>query len=192
MLTQAALPVLNHMLESEAWASRRLANFAGQTVRVTLSGVAVPLKITERGLFAAADPQASATVSLALPADTLTRILTDRASLFAAAQIGGSAELAECLGFVFRNLSWDAEADLARWVGDIAARRLVTGGKRLFQWQRQLAENLAVNLSEYFTEEARSIVARPEFSAFGAEVDGVSESLGRLEDRIATLERKSG
>jgi len=156
-------------------------------VQVTLGTLVLPLEITVDGLFVAGNKSETATVSITL-ADAATRMLTDRASLLADAQISGSAELAECLGFIFRNLRWDGESDLARLVGDIAARRLVAGGKQVFQWHRQQVTNLALNLAEYFTEENPSIARRQDVSAFCAEVESLREPLGRIEKRIAALE----
>lgn len=63
----------------------------------------------------------AAAVSITLPADAPLRALTDRPALMASAQISGSAEFAECLGFIRRNLHWDVEADVSTLVGDIAA-----------------------------------------------------------------------
>jgi len=188
MLSKVAIGVLNHLLAGEDWPRERLKTFAGQTVQVTLGTLVLPLEITADGLFAAGDKNETATVNITLPADAATRLLTDRASLLAAAQISGSADLAECLGFTFRNLRWDGESDLARLVGDIAARRLVGGGKQVFQWHRQQVTNLALNLAEYFTEENPSIARRQDVSAFCAEVESLHEPLGRLEKRIAALE----
>jgi len=191
MLTNAALGTINHLLSGEDWARERLRAFAGQTVHIDLASLKLALEITPEGIFAAGDKNVAATVSVRLPADALRRILTDRNSLLAASQISGAADLAECLGFISRNLSWDAEADLSHVVGDIAARRLVSGGKQVLQWPGQQAKNLALNLTEYFTEESPTIASRQDVSAFCAEVDKLREPLDRLEKRIAALESSS-
>ena len=187
MLTRLAIGFVNHLLAGEDWASKRLQAFAGQTVQVMLGTLVLPLQITVDGLFAAGDKNGTATVSVTLPADAATRMLTDRASLLADAQISGSAELAECLGFISRNLRWDGESDLAHLVGDIAARRLVAGGKQVFRWHQQQVSNLA----EYFTEENPSIARRQDVSAFCSEVAKQHDALTPLEQRIAALERKA-
>lgn len=191
MLTNAALGTINHLLSGEDWARERLQAFAGQTVHVDLASLKLALEITPEGIFAAGDKNVAATVSVRLPADALRRVLTDRNSLLAASQISGAADLAECLGFISRNLSWDAEGDLSHVVGDIAARRLVAGGKQALQWPRQQAKNLALNLTEYFTEENPTIASRQDVAAFCAEVEILREPLDRLEKRIATLESSS-
>ena len=191
MLTNAALGTINHLLSGEDWARERLQAFAGQTVHIDLASLKLAREITPEGIFAAGDKNVAATVSVRLPADALRRVLTDRNSLLAASQISGAADLAECLGFISRNLSWDAEGDLSHVVGDIAARRLVAGGKQALQWPRQQAKNLALNLTEYFTEENPTIASRQDVAAFCADVESLREPLDRLEKRIAALESSS-
>ena len=190
MLTALALRVLNHLLASEDWARQRLQPFAGQTAQVSSGSLVLALVVTPEGTFSAGDKTATATVSIALPADAPVRALTDRDGLMAAAQISGPADFAEALGFVLRNLRWDAEDDLSRLVGDIAARRMVSSGKQVFQWQREQAKNLAANLGEYFSEETKAIARRQEITEFCAEVAQQDEALGHLEARIAALEQK--
>ena len=189
MLLGAALRIVNHLLAGEDWARDRLQPFAGQTARLEFGALTLPLAISGGGLFVAAGRDAPAEVTITLPADAPLRALTDRPSLFAAARLSGSAELAETLGFIFRNLRWDAESDLAQVIGDIAAHRLVAGGKQLARWHRQQAVNLAANFAEYFTEEDPSIARRADVADFCAQVAALPSQLGRLEARIASLER---
>ena len=190
MLLGAALATVNHLLTGEDWARARLQPFAGQTARLEFGALTLPLAIGADGLFVAAGGNAPADVTITLPADAPLRALTDRPSLFTAARLAGSAELAESLGFVFRNLRWDAESDLARFVGDIAAHRLVAVGNGLLRWHQQQAINLAANLAEYFTEEKPSIARSSDVAAFCAEVARLPDELARLEARIAALEAR--
>jgi ubiquinone biosynthesis protein UbiJ len=190
MLVDAALKLVNHLLAGEDWARQRLAAFAGQRARLELGAFALPLTISAGGLFVAGDRAAPASVTITLPADAPLRALTDRRSLLASARLSGSAELAECLGFVLRNLRWDAEADLARLVGDIAAHRLVAGGRQFVRWHQRQAKNLALNLAEYFTEESPTIARRPDIADFCVEVAALPAELARIEARIAALEAR--
>jgi ubiquinone biosynthesis protein UbiJ len=182
------LGFINHLLVGEDWARDRLKPFAGQTVRLELGVLERSLEITADGLFAAGDENAAVAVTITLPADAPLRALIDRPALFAAAQISGAAELAENLGFLFRNLRWDVESDLAGLVGDIAARRLVEGGKRVGRWQTAQARNLALNLAEYFTEENPLIARRQDLADFSAEVGALQKRLAQFEQRVAKLE----
>ena len=192
MLLAVALRFANHVLGQQGWTRQRLQAFAGQRVRFEFGAFALPLLIAGDGRLVAdtgAGDGAAPTVTLTLPPDAPLRALTDRASLFAAAHIAGSAELAETLAFVFRHLDWDVEDDVARVVGDIAAHRLVAGGQRFVRWHQQQATNLALNLAEYFTEERPAIARRADVADFCAQSAALPDELAALEARIARLAR---
>ena len=191
MLLRTLVRVLNHLLAQEDWARERLRPFAGQSVCLRLSALALPLAVRPDGLFALSDDAdaAAATVTITLPADAPLRALTDRQAVFTAAHIAGPAEFAETLGFVFRNLDWDAESDLARVVGDVAAHRLVGGGRKLARWHQRQATNLARNVAEYLTEEKPTIARRADIADFCAQSAALTAEVAALEARIARLER---
>ena len=188
MLIDVALRFMNHLLASEDWAQDRLRPFAGQTAHLALGALNFPLEITADGGFRPGNKNAASSVTITLPADAPMRAVTDRAFLFAAAHVSGSAELAETLGFVSRNLRWDIESDLSQLLGDIAARRLVQGSKQLLTWQLEQANNLAQNLAEYFTEENPTIARVQDISTYCEEIGELQTHLNRLERRIASLE----
>ena len=188
MLLEAALAFLNHVLAGEEWARDRLRPFAGETVRVELGALGFPLRITARGLLAAADGKAAAAVSISLPADAPMHLPFGRADLFSAAQVSGPADLAEPLGFVFRNLRWDAEGDIALLAGDILARRICQASRQLVSWQLAQAANLAANVADHFTAENPLLLGRPERSAFANGTADLEKALARVEQRIGTIE----
>ena len=190
MLTRAALGFLNHLLRGESWARERLAVFAGKTVRLQLGGDRdVVATIGETGLLGTgADPGGLAGVTVTLPADAPARWLVDRASLFSSASISGSADLAEALSFVVRNLRWDIEHDLSQVVGDILARRGVQLGRQFADWQLRNAERLAQAAAEYLTGEAATLARRSEVAAFCSGVDAIRDDLARLEKRLQRVE----
>jgi ubiquinone biosynthesis protein UbiJ len=185
MLEKPALAVLNHLLASEDWARCKLVPFAGKTARLQLgSGIVFLVRISEDGLLEVADANTPPTVSIILPADSPVRALTDSASLLSAATISGSADLAETLGFLYRNLRWDIEEDLSQVVGDIVARRAVQLMGRLARWQVSGARNFALSVTEYLTEEAPAIARRQDIERFCAEVDALRDDLARCEKRL--------
>ncbi len=185
MLEKPALAVLNHLLASEDWARCKLVPFAGKTARLQLgSGIVFLVRISEEGLLEVADANTPPPVSIILPADSPVRALTDSASLLSAATISGSADLAETLGFLYRNLRWDIEEDLSQVVGDIVARRAVQLMGRLARWQVSGARNFALSVTEYLTEEAPAIARRQDIERFCAEVDALRDDLARCEKRL--------
>ena len=187
MLNAVICGSINHLLKSSPWALARLCGFAGSVVAIEGAPFALRLKIQDAGYFSVAEPDELATVVIVLPADALARLLTDRSSLFSSIKISGAADLAETLGFVFRNLEWDAEADLAGLVGDIPARRMALAGQGLAAGLRSSAERGLENLREYFVDEQQVVAADEELVAFAKAVDVLRDDLSRLEKRIDRL-----
>jgi len=190
VLTATALRLINHVLRAERWALTRLSPLAGRIARLEIGPLALPFAIGSDGLFHPAPATACADVTIRLPEDAPQRWLTDRASLLAAARISGPADLAETLAFVFRNLRWDVEADLATFTGDILARRFVQGARALFDWQRRSLHNLGSGLAEYITEERPLVARRADLSGFASEVAELQRSLERTEARVARNEQQ--
>ena len=191
MLHDAFLAGFNHLLAGEEWARGRLSPFSGQTVRLELPPLRFYFEITAAGYFRKKEGDTPATVTLSMPGASPLRLLgtlADPATLLASAQITGAAGLADCIGFVFRNLRWDVESDLANVVGDIAAHRLVHTGKRLVDWQQKAAWNLARNVAEYLTEERPALASHRDVARFCQNVGTLTGALARLEERISALE----
>ena len=188
MLANAAFGFVNHLLDGEDWAGARLKPFAGQTARLDLGAFKFLLEITAEGRFRAGNKDSATAVIIALPAQAPILAVMDRPALLAAAQISGSAELADTLRFVFSHLQWDVESDLSLLLGDIVARRLVQGGRQVARWPLDLATNLALNLAEYLTEENQTLARHRDVSAFCTEVNTLNDDVSRLEARLIHLE----
>ncbi|MBI2308283.1 MAG: hypothetical protein HYU78_13355 [Rhodocyclales bacterium] len=187
MLRRTAFNFLNHLLAAEGWALSRLKPFAGQHARFEFGPFGQSFAVAGDGSLAAGDDGHAAAVTIRLPDDAPLRFLTDRASLLASARISGSADFAEALGFVARNLRWDIEADLAAVVGDVPARRLAGAGRHLLSAGEAQARRLGANLGEYVVDEAGWVVRSAEAAAVAREIAALSEALGRLEVRVTKL-----
>ncbi|HAF55015.1 MAG TPA: hypothetical protein DCL01_07325, partial [Thauera sp.] len=79
--------------------------------------------------------------------------------------------------------------DLSRVLGDIAAHRLVAGGRRLAAEGRRSLERAGGSLAEYVTEEAPLLVPRAALPGFAQEVVALRDAVGRLDKRVARIER---
>lgn len=183
MLQSALLVPLNHLLTGAAWARQRLQPFAGQVVALRYGELGWRLRVTEEGSFAAESAD-SATVRIDLPNNTPLLLLTDRSAIFAQAQLQGPAEFCEALALVFRNLRWDAEADLARIVGDIPARRLHQLAASGLRWQAEAGRRLAANSREYLAEEQTTLLSRPRLDRHRTSLADLQKALDTLENRI--------
>jgi ubiquinone biosynthesis protein UbiJ len=181
------IAAVNHLLAQASWAREKLAPFAGHAAQIKLPPFEAAFLIGEDGCISAPAPEAELEVSIALPAATPLLALQGKDAVMRAARIEGSAEFAEALGFVIRNLRWDAEEDLSRIVGDIAAHRIVSGTRDLVAWQQQAAQNFGENFVEYFTEEQPLIAGRAAIADFSADVDRLRDDVARLEKRLEHL-----
>lgn len=179
---------LNHVLAGSPWALERLRHHAGAHVRLRAGALlGLDLCIDGHGFFQAAQAHVEPDVDIELADDFPARLLLERDTLMASTRLSGSADVAETLAFVFRNLRWDIEGDLAAVLGDIPARRLSLAGSSLLNEVRTGAGRLSGNLAEYACEEAKLLVAQPEVGHFLREVDVLRDEMARLEKRIARL-----
>lgn len=186
-LVDLLVPVLNHLLAREDWARQRLGPYAGQTFRIEGGPALLPITVTESGSLRSANGDESPSVTIAFPADAPLRLLFDAASVLASARLSGAASFAETLAFVFRNLRWDYEGDLAGLVGDIPAHRIAKLLGEGFAWQRSTLQRLGSNLAEFATEESALVTRASEVDLFCADVDRLRDDLARLEKRISRL-----
>jgi ubiquinone biosynthesis protein UbiJ len=187
MVPSAAAAVANHLLDGQPWLRERLQPFAGRTLEIRLPVAALVLTVGPDGRVApaAAGAQPDAVAALAGP-PALADLLRPR-GLMRAVELHGDGAFAAAVAGVLDELRWDAEEDLSRWVGDIAARRMVQTGVALLAWPRQAALNLAASASEYVTEEQRMLASRAAIDGFLSEVDSLREAVDRLEKRIERL-----
>lgn len=181
------LPVLNHLVQQETWALDRLRPFSGSQLRVVATPINLSFCISDMGLFEPAQNADSPDVVLTLPSDALFKFLSDRNALFSTVKLAGSADLAECLAFVFRNLRFDIEADLASVFGDIPARRIGLWATDLADQTQNGVRRFSQNIFEYVTEDANILTPTRDIQFFSHAVNTLRDDLARLEKRINTL-----
>lgn len=189
MLDRAALAALNHLLQGASWARARLAPFAGRSARLSLAPLRLTFLVSADGLLTAPDlVPVECDVEIVLPVDTPFLAMQGPEAVAKATQISGSAEFADALGFVLRNLRWDFEEDLSRAVGDIAAHRIAGMLSAFGAWQAQARQNLAENLAEYLTEERPTLVTKTNLGAFSDAVSQLGDDLAKVESRARRLD----
>ncbi|WP_341647929.1 ubiquinone biosynthesis accessory factor UbiJ [Thauera humireducens] len=190
MLSSAFLSATNHLLSQSGWARTRLQPHAGRTARLAIAPLAeLDFSVSAEGYLAAWSGEDAPEVLLRLAAVDLPRLLVDGLeTAMRHVRIEGNAEFADALGFVFRHLRWDAEEDLSRVFGDIAAHRLVEGGKQLVGEGRRSLERVSGNLAEYLTEESPLLVPRNALAELSQDVIALRDALGRLDKRVSRLE----
>lgn len=181
------LQSLDHVLGQNAWATEKLRPYAGRHARLSMPPLILDCIVSEDGRLSETNVEGKPDVEIVLPLTAPVLALQGSDRLMSAAQITGSAEFADALGFVLRNLRWDIEEDLSKAVGDIAAHRIVGALEALGTWQKQAAVSLAENVTDYFTEERRTLVTTKDISAFTSEIDRLRADVAQLEKRLKTL-----
>lgn len=178
---------INHQLANEPWALERLLKHAGAQVHLGIGPLNLRLLIDEHGHFSAGDETQGADVTLSLPNDVLPKFIFDREALFSAVRISGSADIAESLAFVLRNLRWDIEGDMAGLIGDIPARRLTRMGAGAAEQLKHSIKRAGENFVEYATEDSALLTSTQRIQIFVRDVDTLRDDVARLEKRLSRL-----
>ena len=182
--------VANHLLAAEPRAQAKLAAHAGKVVRVDTGVVTLAFRIAGDGMLMAADDEEKANVTIRMKLADLPLMAQHRERAFSYVQIEGDAEFASVIAQVAQSLHWEAEEDLSRIVGDIAARRLVQGGRGAVDAAQSAQRKLAENVAEYFLEENPMLVRPIAVSDFADKVVKLRDDVERLGKRIDKLIEK--
>ncbi|MDY7577865.1 sterol-binding protein [Herbaspirillum sp. RTI4] len=189
-LSSSLLPAaINHVLAEESWARDLLLAHRGKVACIDV-GIAAPrLRIGDDGLLETAAADAAPDVTISIKLSDLPLIAADRTRAVSYVKIAGDADLAATIARLSESLRWDATDDLSRFVGDIAAARIVSGAKAVVANLQQTQRKVAENLAEYFLEEQPMLI-RPSLAVeFSADVVRLRDDLERLVKRIEKLEK---
>ncbi|SNS21031.1 ubiquinone biosynthesis protein UbiJ [Noviherbaspirillum humi] len=180
--------VLNHLLARESWARDKLAVHAGKVAVFEAGPVAVRLRIAADGMAEDVAADVPAHVTLRARLADLPLILQNRERAVSYVTIEGDADFANAISHVMQSLRWEAEADLSRLIGDVAAVRVVGAARGLAGGVRATQQKVAENLAEYFLEEKPVLVRPRAVNDFADEVARLRDDVERLEKRLSKLE----
>ena len=180
---------VNHLLAQEAWAKSKLQAHAGKIACIDLQAVAVRIKVAADGVLEEAEADAMADVSIRLKLSDLPLIAQNRERAFSYVKVEGDADFANTISHLSQHLRWEAEEDLSKLFGDVAAVRMVSAAKSLIQTAQQAHQTIQENLAEYFLEENPMLVRPVAVQTFGAEVNKCRDDVERLIKRLEKLER---
>lgn len=187
MLNSVALTGINHLLAQHVWARSRLGAHAESVVAIQVAGVTLRFAITNDGYLSDASRDVSADATIEVPGDTIGALNEGIDGVMRRVKIQGNVDIADTLGFVFRHLKWDREADLARAFGPIVGRRLDLAIAQGTQAVPEMGTRLAQNASEYLVHESRILVAHDEMQAAQETLRHLRDDMARLDKRIARL-----
>ncbi len=185
-----AIAAINHLLAKEAWARDALMMHAGKEACIDASTLTLRVRVTADGMVEASNAEQAANVTIRVKLADLPLIAQNPERAFSYVKIEGDAEFANTISQVSKGLRWEAEHDLERVVGPIAANRLVGGARGLFDAARLGQQKLAENVAEYFLEEKPLLIRPAMVDEYGAEVSRLRDDVERTAKRIAKLESK--
>jgi ubiquinone biosynthesis accessory factor UbiJ len=200
-LFDVALAASNHLIKQADWAPRSLQPYAGATIQFNIllgdNPTSSFVRITDGGYFEKAprnaDPsqpevQPRAILTTPLKVDLLGTWSRDGfAGLMREVRIDGDAELAATLGRLAKELRWDAEEDLSRLVGDIAAHRMATGAKDFFANAKKFMQEGRDAFVHRAVAPDGSLIDENELVSFKARLRVLRDDLDRLEQRVSLL-----
>lgn len=194
-----AVAAINHLLAQEAWARQALLPHAGKQACIDASGIDLRLCVTPDGMFDTGRSDAVADVTIRVKLADLPLIAQNRERAFSYVKIEGDAEFANTISHLSRGLRWEAEHDLERFLGPIAATRLVGGARAAVDAARTGQQKVAENVAEFLTEE-RPVLVRPvmvddyanDVSRLRDDVERTAKRIARLESRLAQRNAGSG
>jgi ubiquinone biosynthesis accessory factor UbiJ len=179
---------LNRLLEEESWARERLSPFAGEIVEFRAPALpSLRFAITGEGRLAPSDPGAEPTLAVVVGPEALPALVRGQEHFMRSVHVTGNAKLASEVLTLVRHLRWDAEEDLARIFGDVAAHRMAQAARGFLAWQADAARRLTEGAVDYLVAEKRWLVSRAEHTTFAAEVARLRDDIERLEARLRRL-----
>jgi ubiquinone biosynthesis protein UbiJ len=183
-----AAAAINHLLAQEAWARDALALHAGKEACIDASSIALRMRVTVDGMVETSNSEAPANVTIRVKLADLPLIAQNRERAFSYVKIEGDAEFANTISQLSKGLRWEAEHDLERLIGPIAATRLVDGARSVVDAALAGQQKVAENVAEFFLEEEPLLIRPAVVEAFASEVSRLRDDVERSAKRIARLE----
>lgn len=180
---------VNHLLAQDAWARTQLAAHAGKIARLDAGLLTLDWQVTAEGMFKAAEAGAAPHVVIRVKLADVPLILQNRERAVSYVRIEGDADFANTISRLSESLKWEAEEDLGRVVGDIAAYRIVSTTKSALAGIRTRGQALQENIAEYFLEENPMLLRPQSVADFGRDVSKLRDDIERLEKRVRKLDR---
>jgi ubiquinone biosynthesis protein UbiJ len=168
---------INHLLAQEAWARATLGLHAGKEALIDTGAVQLRMRVTRDGMVEPGSDEAPATVTIRVKLSDLPLILQNRDRAFSYVKIEGDAEFANTISQLSKGLRWEAEHDLEKLFGPIAATRLTEGARTAATGVVATGKKFAENVAEFLLEE-RAVLIRP------SQVSDMADDITRLRDDV--------
>jgi len=184
----AAVRLLNRQLDREGSAREQLRPFAGRTAQFELPPFSILLGVDAAGRFTVAS--GTPDVNIAVDPTALPAVMLDPNALTQNVRLTGNAEFAQALSQALQRLRPEPEEELARFVGDAAAVRIVGAIRAAAAAAADGAGRFARSAADYFVAENPMLVTRSEAEAFARDVNALRDAVERLEKRLDLVDAR--
>jgi ubiquinone biosynthesis protein UbiJ len=188
-ISSPASAAINYLLAAEPWAQRALLAHAGKVAVIDLGIASLRFRVDGDGKTEASGAETPADVTIHVKPADLPLILANRERAFSYVTIDGDAGFASTISQLAESLRWEAEEDLSRLIGDVAASRAVGGAKSLLRSVGTTRRNLVENVAEYLADERPMLVRPTKLKEFTSEVSRLRDDVERLAKRIDRLKK---
>lgn len=189
-LERPVIAAINHLLYRQPSLRDMLSAHAGKAARIDAGGMQLNISVASDGMLEVAGTDPNVTITIK-PAD-LPQILANMDRAFSYVSISGDADFARAISEVANGLQWEAEEDLAPFVGDIAAVRIAQSAREAAGSLKAGARKLVENVTEYLLEENPTLLYRRAGESFASDVAVLRDDVERLAKRISLLEKSAG
>jgi ubiquinone biosynthesis protein UbiJ len=185
--------ILNRNLAESRRALALVRQLDGRSLSLAVEGTPVALRVRAQDgrLTLAQGREGDADASLAGSPVALLALAgpaAEGALRTGGVRIEGNAEVAQKFRELLAESKPEFEEELARVLGDVAARQVANLARGLLGWGRQASGSLATNVVEFLQEEGRDVPTRTEAEEFLEGVDRLRDAAERLEARLSRLE----
>jgi ubiquinone biosynthesis protein UbiJ len=183
------LAAIKHLIAGESWAQKIIEKHVGKVISLQLPiGEFALLIVTDGFSNASLEEPVTPNVSLNVASQAVMEFISGGKSAAAKhVRIAGDVDLAHDLSTLASNLRWEAEEDLAKWIGDAPAHRVGIEAKKAFEAGKRASKDLRGGIRDYFVHEKKAVVDINEFEVFKNEVRQLRDALDRSEKRIERI-----
>lgn len=189
VLDYPLVKLFNRVLSDYPLAREQLAQHAGKLIVASVGPLESRLRVAVDGLLEmvgeGGDVQPD--VTFQIPLSLLPRLARKEEAAFREIVFRGESEFAALLSSLAHEVEWDVEEDLSKWIGDIAAHRIVDTVKRTHAWRQDATQRFTENVAEYLTEERRVFITRSDLDALAIANEALRDDVARLEARLGKL-----
>ena len=193
MLLERLAEVLNRNIGESRKAQALCRQLDGRVVSLTVEGTPFAFYFAAEGGRVALSTRHDGTADASLSGTPIALLAlagprAEGALRGGGVRIEGDAEVAQRFRELLAQAQPDFEEELARVIGDVAARQVANFARGFLDWGRKAAGSFTGSVVEYLQEEGRDVPTRVEVDEFLEGVDRLRDAAERLEARLARLE----